>query len=271
MAKNRYVNTHFWNDAYISELDPIEKLMFIYFLTNSFSNIAGVYEISLKQIALDTGIDKEMIIKIIDRFSRDKKIFYFNSYIFIVNFASHQDQGSEKIKSGIKRVFDELPGSIKKCIFEAVKGIDTLPYLIRIIIDNYNYNYNLNLTKKETVPEKSPAFNLQNNCKLFYEEHFIKLKGVNYYYDGKSAGSLKKLIDKIKNIMTIEKTDDNILNAFKFFIQSINDEWILENYDLPNINSKFNVILTKIKNGKQTANKYEQADNISDRNKRIFS
>ena len=62
------INTRFWIDDYISHLDPTEKLMFLYFLTNPLTDICGVYEIPLKNIALDTGIDKEMVEKIIKRF-----------------------------------------------------------------------------------------------------------------------------------------------------------------------------------------------------------
>ena len=69
MAKNRYIDTKFWTDTYITNLDPIEKLLFLYALTNPHTNIAGIYEISIKQIAFDTGIDKEMVEKIFQRFS----------------------------------------------------------------------------------------------------------------------------------------------------------------------------------------------------------
>ena len=35
MAKTRIINTRFWIDDYTSNLDPIEKLLFLYFLTNT--------------------------------------------------------------------------------------------------------------------------------------------------------------------------------------------------------------------------------------------
>ena len=34
MAKQRYINTKFWRDSYIEDLDPIEKLLFLYLLSN---------------------------------------------------------------------------------------------------------------------------------------------------------------------------------------------------------------------------------------------
>ena len=42
MAKFRYVNTRFWDDSYVAELSPLEKLAFLYLLTNSLTTIAGV-------------------------------------------------------------------------------------------------------------------------------------------------------------------------------------------------------------------------------------
>ena len=56
------VNTKFWDDTYIVTLDPIEKLLYLYFLTNPLTNICGIYEIQLRRVAFDTGIDKEVVV-----------------------------------------------------------------------------------------------------------------------------------------------------------------------------------------------------------------
>ena len=53
MFKHRYINTHFWKDNYIINLDPTEKLIYLYLLTNPLTNIAGVYEINIKEISID--------------------------------------------------------------------------------------------------------------------------------------------------------------------------------------------------------------------------
>ncbi len=127
--KNRYVNTHFWGDNYICNLDPIEKLLFMYFLTNPFTNISGVYEINIRQVPLDTGIDKDMVLKILDRFQRDGKIYYYEGYIIIKNFTKHQAQGSKTVLAGIHNNLQSLPENIKKFISESVEGIDTLSHL----------------------------------------------------------------------------------------------------------------------------------------------
>jgi len=121
MAKQRYVNTKFWSDTYISELDPIEKLLFLYFLTNPFTNISWIYEITLKQIALDTWIDREeMLPKIIKRFSEAKKIYYIDGWIYIRNFQKHQKTWSKSIEIWIDREMELIPSIIK----DKIQGVD---------------------------------------------------------------------------------------------------------------------------------------------------
>jgi hypothetical protein len=115
MAKQRIVNTHFWDDGYIVTLDPIEKLLFLYFLTNSLTNIAGAYEINLRRIAFDTGIDRDMIFKILERFEAVKKIYYRDGWVVIPNFIKHQSP-SPKIVSGIRNELSQLPKGIADLI-----------------------------------------------------------------------------------------------------------------------------------------------------------
>ena len=90
MAKQRYINTKFWRDSYIEDLDPIEKLLFLYLLSNPDTNISGIYEIPLKIIAVDTGIEKSMVKKLLDRFEQDEKIMYRDGWVAFKNFTLHQ-------------------------------------------------------------------------------------------------------------------------------------------------------------------------------------
>jgi hypothetical protein len=172
MAKKRYINTRFWSDNYISGLDPSEKLLFIYLLTNPFTDICGVYEISIKQIALDTGLDgQEMIPKIIGRFSRDNKIHYIDGWVVIKNFIKHQGD-SPQVKKGIDRSLKDVPDyildKISKKDIEYPYSISTVSHL------NSNLDLNLNLSEQTTVcgeelvyEEENPAKNQTLNKQIF--------------------------------------------------------------------------------------------------------
>ena len=54
MAKQRYLSTSFWTDSYVEKLDPSEKLLFIFLLTNDSTNLCGIYEITTRRISFET-------------------------------------------------------------------------------------------------------------------------------------------------------------------------------------------------------------------------
>jgi hypothetical protein len=124
MSKKRYVDTNFWEDSYTANLDPSEKLIFLYLLTNSCTNIAGVYQITLKRIACDTGIDRDMVLKILERFKKDKKIDYIDGWMLIKNFIKHQNLNSHLIVKGIENELLKVPDYIKEGIWY-ISDIDT--------------------------------------------------------------------------------------------------------------------------------------------------
>jgi len=131
MAKSRVVNTRFWDDCYIADLDPTEKLLFLYFLTNNSTNISGIYEIPLKKVAIETGIDKEMVEKIVSRFTKDGKIFYVNGWVCLRNFVKNQNQQSPQVKKGIERELELIPSHILEIFIGLGYGIDTLSHLTK--------------------------------------------------------------------------------------------------------------------------------------------
>lgn len=116
MATKRYINTRFWSDTYVDDLDPTEKLMFLYFLTNERTTLAGVYELPLKIMAVETGIDKSMIEKILRRFEDDGKIWYIEGWVWIKNHIKHQNYENPNIQKGIARIMAELPPKVLKQI-----------------------------------------------------------------------------------------------------------------------------------------------------------
>jgi hypothetical protein len=142
MAKTRLINTRFWDDNYIAELTPVEKLLFLYFLTNPSTNICGVYEMSLRKVAVDTGIDREEVEQIVEKFSMDGKIRYIDGWVAVKNFIKHQNQRSPQVLKGIKAELDEIPGRI----LDQIEGIYSLSHLN--LNPNLNSNPNLNLNEQ---------------------------------------------------------------------------------------------------------------------------
>jgi len=112
MAKQRYIQDSFWTDSYIESLSPDHKLVFLYLLTNPLCNIAGVYEITIKRIAYETGFDRDVTNNILKKFSEDQKITTWNDWIIINNHAKHQ-ANNPAVEKGIYRIYGELPEDLQ--------------------------------------------------------------------------------------------------------------------------------------------------------------
>lgn len=104
------INTRFWNDSFISRLDPIEKLLFIYFMTNEHTNICGIYELPLKIAAIETGIDESMFKKILGRLK--PKILYRKGWVIVTNFPRHQQLNLPMVKKGFTAALSHIPAEI---------------------------------------------------------------------------------------------------------------------------------------------------------------
>lgn len=111
MAKQRIVNTKFWDDSYIAGLSQIEKLLFLYLITNPLTNISGVYELPVKRVAFDTGIEIGKIEEIFHKLEKDEKLVVLNGWVGIVNFIKYQTL-NPKIKQGILAELKKAPKGI---------------------------------------------------------------------------------------------------------------------------------------------------------------
>lgn len=149
--KHRIVNDSFWTDSYVEELDPSEKLVFLYMLTNPLCNICGIYEIRSKRIAYETGFDKEVIERILERFVRDRRIMRVDDWVVLVNFAKNQTP-NPKVLVGMQRIIDSLPSKVK-----AMKGFDRLSHftLLNLTLLNLTLPNGENEKEKEEIIEES--------------------------------------------------------------------------------------------------------------------
>lgn len=107
-------------------------------------------------------------------------------------------------------------------------------------------------------PAKSPV---HKECKDFFLKFYEDKKGTGYYFqaiDGKKLNSIIKKIEfKIKEKGCAEKEKDlEVIRGFKIFIEHAykdTDNWTRDNFSLSVIDSKFNDIFSKIKNGQSTS------------------
>ena len=114
MAAQRYISTSFWDDAWVQGLEPHEKLLYMYLLTNPLTNIAGVYEITFRRMSFDTGYPIDTLSKAIKKFSEDKKAYFLDDvWIILPNWPKHQRPTERNtIRAGIDTVLNALPDEV---------------------------------------------------------------------------------------------------------------------------------------------------------------
>lgn len=148
MAKHRIVNTRFWDDAYITRLNPNEKLLFLYLLTNPLTTIAGVYELSLKRAAFDTGLPLKEISVVLSRLESDLKIVRQDDWIGIVNFVKHQSL-NPKVRQGIIAELERVPRELIERLPVSVGALRIGSDRLSHLNSNFNFNSNPNVNFKD--------------------------------------------------------------------------------------------------------------------------
>jgi hypothetical protein len=110
VTKNRMVSTKFWSDNWIvDELNPLDRYLYLYLLTNEHCSLCGIYEISLKTVSFETGIEKDEVRRMLERLS--PKVHYTQGWIYLVNYLKHASSNPNMLK-GAARELNEVPENI---------------------------------------------------------------------------------------------------------------------------------------------------------------
>jgi hypothetical protein len=112
VSKQRLVDTCFWDDGYVVKLDPSEKLLFLYLLTNPLTTLCGVYQIEVRRISFDTGFDADTVGRMLARFERDDKCLYLDGWVAMRNWLKHQRTRNTSIRKGIDRELSLVPPAL---------------------------------------------------------------------------------------------------------------------------------------------------------------
>lgn len=116
MDVKRCINVRMWSDSWFEALPPDFKLVWVYLLTNEYTNMLGVYELSLNRIAYDTGIEKETLSKAFEGFAKDSKAFYlFDKWVVLPNFLKNQSLNPNMLKSAMQ-IYRNLPKELKEIV-----------------------------------------------------------------------------------------------------------------------------------------------------------
>ncbi|MED1412837.1 MULTISPECIES: DnaD domain-containing protein [Bacillus] len=177
MAIFRQVHTSFWNDVKVQEdFTPEDKYFFLYLLTNPQTKQIGVYQITKKQMAFETGYSHETIKALMQRFEDYHKLIkYDNETRELVIF----NWGKYNLKKAGKPVEDLIEKELKdvkniSLLIPICKHIEqkSMKKLIETFIDD-SYNDTLTDRGKSRGQEEEKEKPLVENLAIdFYMKNF---------------------------------------------------------------------------------------------------
>lgn len=143
MAIFRNIHISFWEDAKVQDDMSInEKYFFLYLLTNPHTNSIGCYEITIRQMQYETGLEKEEIEACLEKFEKELGIVEYSKMtkeLLIKNWYKYNFTKSPKMFTYIKKEMQNIKHIPYKTYLDTV----CIPYVygnvIRIRKDKDQY------------------------------------------------------------------------------------------------------------------------------------
>lgn len=229
MAIYRTVSMSFWTDSkVVDDFSPEDRYFYLYLFTNPHTNLCGCYEISVKQMSVETGYNIETIYTLLKRFSTVHDIVRYSQEtkeLLLLNWHKYNWTTSEKFR---KPLLKEI-GEVKQTEFriflqrladgESVRyGIDTIcidtSVTVTDTVNNNNNNNSLNSSGLERVEGE-----VVNNISIQRHEiidYLNEQTGKQFRAD--SAGNKKHIDGRLNEGYSVEdfkKVIDNKVYEWK--------------------------------------------------------
>lgn len=227
MSGYRPIYKRIWKDPNFQELSPEDKLLFLYFCTNEATNESGIYPLTPKTAATETGIP---LATVAERFTNGlptdnkgifngciKNIYYDkeNKLIFVKNLRKYNTGGrSDLIFKAVTNEYNQYKGSILWDLFfeeypsfsDLSNGSPTVVkplsnHLTTVLYDNLNDKDNDNDNNNDNLVGK------ENEIRRVVMSKVKELRG----YDTRSRGAE---INAINEMMKEGFDAEKIIKAY---------------------------------------------------------
>lgn len=133
MAIYRNIQMAFWTDIkVVDDFTPEDKFFYLYLLTNPHTNLCGCYEISVKQMADETGYSRDTVEKLLKRFAEVHKVAYYSQKeLLVLNWHKYNWTASEKFRKPLLKEINSVKNdNFKGYLLDLFSGTDTvsIPY-----------------------------------------------------------------------------------------------------------------------------------------------
>jgi hypothetical protein len=125
MANYRQIHVSIWKDEWFLDLEPRDKLLFIYLFSNENASLSGLYKLPMKVIAFETGLEVKYITDALARFSKANKVHYENGIVWVVNMRRYHETKSSKVQQRISNDIVSIPDCPLKIRYQQSMDTET--------------------------------------------------------------------------------------------------------------------------------------------------
>ena len=142
LALYRTIQMSFWTDIKVSEyFTPEDKYFYLYLFTNPHTNLAGCYEISIRQASNETGYSKDTIERLFKRFAEIHKVAFYSSEtneVLLANWHKYNWTSSEKFRKPLDTQIRNVKNdNFRNYLLKIFEGKDTVSIPYPYPIDTY--------------------------------------------------------------------------------------------------------------------------------------
>ena len=220
MAIYRNIQMTFWTDIKVSEyFTPEDKYFYLYLFTNPHTNLAGCYEISIRQASIETGYSKETIERLFKRFAEVHKVAFYSaetSEVLLVNWHKYNWTSSEKFRKPLETQIKNIKNqNFMNYLTEIFTHQDTVSIPYTYPIDTYCIDTSVSVTDTVYINNKS----INNNTNNIYTKHFEEVYNLYPRKEGK-----KKAYECYKARLKEGYSEEELLTATKNYAEECKKE-----------------------------------------------
>ncbi len=126
----RTIAASFWTDPKVKGMNPVERLVVLYLITNPHTHVSGIYALNLGYASLDLGLKEREVKSALDTLSRLGIALYDQDkdIVWVRNMFAYQGRGEKNAKSAAYHIREDLHGSYLGDLF-----IEKYPEIGRVL------------------------------------------------------------------------------------------------------------------------------------------
>ncbi len=174
MAIYRNVALSFWEDnKIVDDFTYKDKYFLLYLLTNPHTNLIGCYEISVKQMSNELGLDKSEVEELLTRMEQVHQVIFYageTKEVLIKNWHKYNWTKSEKL---LKKV-ESLTKYIK-----SKKLRNYMEEILKKYMVSIGYPYTMDTSVSVSVSVSDSDLNINNNININNLDNSTKLNNLD--------------------------------------------------------------------------------------------